>query len=345
MVTKPHSSPLTDLVSRIRDLIAEGDVSEALDQLRNLALNGSRELSDEVILLCGRRARLIRDERKGIVTNDYARAERLSTEAAALGLLEELDRKLPRSARPVPAPVVPAEAFAGAQVIGFEKIIGINNLKQIAWVEQGLRMSRAVCRILTPEGLGSGFQIGRGTLMTNNHVIPSPEIARQTKVEFNYQLPFGGDDKPSGSVRYDLEPDTLFRFSPASALDYTVVAVKPAEHLDKPAVESWGQLHLNPNAEPVPGEHVVIVQHPNGGPKQIVLTANSVLQVKRPHLHYWTDTMPGSSGSPVFNDLWQVIAIHRAVGPSMKAPHGWQHSNEGVLMSAIKPHLGNDWPK
>lgn len=29
-------------------------------------------------------------------------------------------------------------------------------------------------------------------------------------------------------------------------------------------------------------------------------------------LHYRTDTAPGSSGAPVFNDQWQVVALHRA---------------------------------
>ena len=108
-----------------------------------------------------------------------------------------------------------------------------------------------------------------------------------------------------------------------------------------------GKASLNPNnADPVPNEHVVIVQHPNGGLKQIALTANHVLQVKRPYLHYSTDTMPGSSGSPVFNDQWQVIAIHHATGPSGKVPGGGEwHSNEGVLISAIKADLDNDWPR
>jgi endonuclease G, mitochondrial len=103
-------------------------------------------------------------------------------------------------------------------------------------------------------------------------------------------------------------------------------------------------LRLNPHADPIPTEHVVIIQHANGGPKQIALSANAVLQVKPPWLHYSTDTLPGSSGSPVFNDLWQVIAVHHAEGPELKRPDGYCYSNEGVLASAIKPDLGKDWP-
>jgi endonuclease G, mitochondrial len=180
--------------------------------------------------------------------------------------------------------------------------------------------------------------------MTNNHVIPSADIARNpnTKAEFNYQLPFNGS-VPSNSVRYDLDPDG--QFETCKELDYTLVAVKTDVAGKMPPVNSWGRLQLNPHADPVYAEHVVIVQHPNGGPKQIALTGSAVMQTRPPYLHYSTDTMPGSSGSPVFNDLWQVIAIHHAAGPSLKTASGTKHSNEGILISAIDTNLGSSWPK
>src|SRR5262249_29085877 len=131
--------------------------------------------------------------------------------------------------------------------------------------------------------------------------------------------------------------------SPVDKLDYTLVAVKP--NPGRPLLEKWGHLHLNPNADPLPNEHVVIIQHPNGGPKQIALTANFVMQTKPPLIHYTTDTMPGSSGSPVFNDLWHVVAIHHAGGQLFQGADGQsRYVNEGILMSAIKGDAGPLWP-
>jgi endonuclease G len=340
--SKDMSSPLDDQVRAIQRLITEGDFNEALDQIRNLATNGPRELADESILLSSRHARLERDVRRGFVADDSARRQSAILTAAALGLLQQLARRLPQSAVPLSHHVDSTEAFAGTEPLGLEKILGVNNLKQIAWIERGVHVSRAVCRILTPRGLGSGFLVAPRMVMTNNHVIPSVDTAAQTKVEFNYQLPFEGSREPTGAVRYDLNPD-VFYTSPA--LDYTLVAVRSAEVPEKPAVETWGVVPLNPNADPVPDEHVVIIQHPNGGPKQIVLTANAVLQVRPPYLHYSTDTMPGSSGSPVFSDLWQAIAIHHAAGPSVRVGAATRHSNEGILMSAIVPDMEMHWPE
>ena len=59
---------------------------------------------------------------------------------------------------------------------------------------------------------------------------------------------------------------------------------------------------------------MTIIQHPLGGPKQIAITANQVVNTYDYRLQYTTDTQPGSSGSPVFNDDWKVIALHHAGG-------------------------------
>lgn len=59
-------------------------------------------------------------------------------------------------------------------------------------------------------------------------------------------------------------------------------------------------------------EFVTIIQHPSGAHKQIALRENEVVkkEEQRPVLVYRTDTAPGSSGAPCFNDQWQVVALH-----------------------------------
>jgi GAF domain-containing protein/V8-like Glu-specific endopeptidase len=208
-----------------------------------------------------------------------------------------------------------------------EKIWGINNLRQIAWMETGLRATRSVSRILvtTRKGIkfATGFLIGSGLLMTNHHVISSVSEANRTRVEFDYQLDF---HRELNTTRYRLDPSV---FITNAKLDYTIVGVD--SECSKVDLGRWGHLEINENADPLPGEYVNIIQHPNGGTKQIVLTANEVTDVERDIINYTTDTMPGSSGSPVFNDLWQVVAIHHSGGDSHRKPF----RNQGVLMSAI----------
>lgn len=63
------------------------------------------------------------------------------------------------------------------------------------------------------------------------------------------------------------------------------------------------------------GDIANIIQHPKGQPKQIVLSDNKVKDygLYKNFIRYDTDSNYGSSGSPVFNSKWQLVALHHAV--------------------------------
>ena len=326
---------LERFVKGVKQQISQGETQLALDQLNSYLSDRNTDLYETVILRTAQYNRLAKDEMRGVITRDVAQAERAVIENSLLEILERLPNQISLVA---PEPLTEVDL---PDEVGFEKILGINNLKQIAWIEQGTQLAKSVCRILAPDGRGTGFLIAPGILMTNNHVIPSPDIAQKSWVEFNYQQ--GIDGRFLETHRYKLDTER-FHTSPQNELDYTIVRLLPDS--EKLPLEEWGYLQLNPNADPVPSEHVVIIQHPMGGPKQMVLTANQVVSAWEHRLHYTTDTMPGSSGSPVFNDVWQVIAIHHAGGSLQTNSRGERRFvNEGILMSAIKSDAGDYWPE
>src|SRR5262249_4270201 len=123
---------------------------------------------------------------------------------------------------------------------------------------------------------------------------------------------------------FRLEPDTFFTTSPSTELDFTVVAV--AERSEDEDGASLARFGFNPlgalEGEILAGESVTIIQHPNGEPKQIALRENMVLKFPEAgdrFLHYQTDTTPGSSGSPVYNDQWELVALHHSGFPRRDA--------------------------
>lgn len=107
------------------------------------------------------------------------------------------------------------------------------------------------------------------------------------------------------------------------------------------------------------GEYVTIIQHPNGHPKQIALRENQIIDMLENFLHYHTDTAPGSSGSPLFNDQWEVVGLHHSGVPKrddqgrILTLHNtlWTAdmgdgvidwiANEGVRISLIVQHIKN----
>ena len=113
--------------------------------------------------------------------------------------------------------------------------------------------------------------------------------------------------------------------------DWTAVRIG-ASHLER-----WGGLELEQHAVEV-GEHVNIIQHPAGGPKQVSLSAGAVAYVGAGRVQYLTDTMPGSSGSPVFNEKWKLIALHHA-GGWLPEPNSLQKNtffrNEGIAIAKV----------
>ncbi len=208
-----------------------------------------------------------------------------------------------------------------------EKVIGINNLLSIAWLNRGLKLGKSVARIVTPEGLGTGFLIAPDLLITNNHVIDREEVAAKSVAEFNYQKDWSGRLEPVRS--YPLEPSHPRNFRTNRTLDYTIVRVR-----DNPG-ELFGYVDISSHRDPSANDYMCVIQHPAGGPKQIVVTDNKVAAVFDSKVQYTSDTEPGSSGSPVFDQHWNIVALHHAGGMLPGPDRRKWFINEGILMSRI----------
>jgi len=236
---------------------------------------------------------------------------------------------------------------------GYERIIGASELVSVNFLARGLRAAAAVCRIRVPtqggEWYGSGFLVGPRLLMTNNHVLALPEEAAQTEAEFNYEHDVDGVLNPP--IQFNLAPHEVF-FTDTTH-DVTFVAVAPFSEGGIP-LERFGYLPLLAlSGKGLEGEWVTIIQHPGGQPKQMTVRASQIIELDQNRfpglpehfIHYTTDTDPGSSGAPVLNDQWQVVAIHHKAipNPSRKRAVERQEgsgknqwiANEGVRISAI----------
>lgn len=331
---------LDNFIQRIHEQIEVGKVDLALEQLKNyLSSLEIKDLQNDVTMLLSRFNHLRSEERNGFITRETAVVDRTKIVNSLLYFLSDLPNQIKPEKYPnIIYASLPAR-FSLPDDTAFEAILGaVSNLKQISWIEEGLKLSSSVCRVITPNFMGTGFLISPTCIMTNNHVIPNEKVAENSCAEFNYQLNFAGKKLPT--YRYKLDSKV---FHTNDNLDYTFVGIESSSEL--PKTDQWGNVELDSNANPMPGEHVIIIQHPDGGPKQICILANQIINIENDLIYYTTDTMPGSSGSPVFNDHWKVIAIHHAYGGLKKDIKGNdRYVNEGILMSAIKPYATIHWP-
>jgi V8-like Glu-specific endopeptidase len=222
------------------------------------------------------------------------------------------------------------------------------NLLDIIQLLGALYSAEAVGRVefSLEEPIGTGWLIGPDLLLTNQHVLPDKERVEAAKVRFGYRQDRLGVIATEGR-EYSFDPDVYYT-SPVEKLDYALVRLTKPPLADMKVDDetkglSWFDLirqgkhrgyllYATRNVTNL--ERVNMIQHPGGTPQKVALTQNFVTNTSDTRIHYTTDTLRGSSGSPVFTRLWEVIALHHSGVPIPPMP-GIMDINEGIPMKAI----------
>jgi endonuclease G len=203
-----------------------------------------------------------------------------------------------------------------------ERIMGATrDLLSVEFFEIGLDAARSVGRLsIEGDAQGTGFLVGCNLMMTNNHVLASPEDAQIVQLELDFEAMVFGQAKRTEV--FELDPGRFFMTDPA--LDFALVAVKPRSRAGtalnvygfKPLIGEQGKILVS--------QPVNIIQHPDGRPKEVVIRNNQLIDLfdnkaDIPFCQYLADTEQGSSGSPVFNDQWEIVALHHQAIPQTNA--------------------------
>lgn len=207
-----------------------------------------------------------------------------------------------------------------------ERTLGRDDLVDLNYLLRGLEAARPVGRIGIrdaggrPMGDATGFMITPALLLTNHHVLPDAATASASWVEFNCELDTLGFARPT--TTFGLDPDRFFIVD--EGLDFALIAVRPTALRGPGTLVDQGWLRLSAELGKINvGEPITIIQHPNGRAKQVALRENRLLDISADHLTYESDTAPGSSGAPVFNDSWQVVGLHHSGVPRKDAQGRW----------------------
>jgi hypothetical protein len=235
-------------------------------------------------------------------------------------------------------------------VNALEAVLGDTRFVPLKWYRTGLQRCAGVARIETQwgQGFGTGFLIrgedlhpalaGEVLLITNAHVISSdPDVRKRfppgtpperTRVRF--------EGREDADKTYAVKQ--VLWTSPPEQLDASVLRLETSVPCDPPYPLALSM----PVAD---HDRVYVIGHPQGGTLSISIQDNRVVDVQTPKLHYRAPTEPGSSGSPVFNQDWELVALHHAGSKEMRSlsGEGVREANEGIWISAIIKALRDEF--
>ena len=235
----------------------------------------------------------------------------------------------------------PRENYAVARL---EKLIEAKSrlVRLSSFIEGLVRISRAVCRVNIAQVGGTGFLIGRRTVLTNFHVVESA-IKLGTKgdavvCEFDFHDPATLTVRHAGRQGDGwLGPNSPYSASDLNGtgdpsdqeLDFAII------YLDKEVEPDRLALEL-PESPPVVSQNdlIIIGQHPGGREAQLAI--GKVVELPQRGLRYRYDvtTEAGSSGSPVLDLDLTLVGLHHAADPSINPTY-----NQGIPISRIKGKL------
>ena len=258
----------------------------------------------------------------------------------------------------VSASAVPAMARAlEADPSAFEKNFSGEGSFSLDVVKRMLGLCSSIGCVCNTNGerLGTGFLVdgawlkpsfGTGPVfVTNAHVI-SDAVANAIPLA-SARITFEVESASAGAPVFYKAKDLLFTSAPGDLgvrsgtsgnLDVTVVRLEALPDRFAGLKTATVLPLIGPKAK------AYVVGHPRGSGLQISLHDSLLLDIDDDErlVHYRTPTDPGSSGSPVFNALWEIIALHHGGSASTPRLHGegTYEANEGIALSAVRRTLG-----
>ncbi len=195
------------------------------------------------------------------------------------------------------------------------------DMLDVGFLQRAMKRAAGVCRVefehLTR--VGTGFLIAPDLVLTNYHNLNFSGDEDAAANAAGMRLRFGavtaaGGAEIEGSVFKLVDAEPVLKTSPVAALDYALLRVEQTIQYQQGSADSPITPVEISSTLPAKGDALHLLQHPGGETLKLAISVDGVDKVipDKGLVQYSTRARSGSSGSPAFNDDWQVVAIHHA---------------------------------
>lgn len=228
-----------------------------------------------------------------------------------------------------------SDFLLGAKSKGHKMSIYAHILQNNLYVNKVLELSKSVCQVRTRDIFGSGFLLFDKYVLTNFHVVKPHYNFKTGQLTNNITVTFSYDNQETNCDLIDVEEVVCYEYGeyPGNKCDWVLLKVSDSMPLPNgllPHIKSVSDTECS---------NIFIIGHPNCKVKQVdfstIICPNNRRQAveenwrKNPgrndnllnrvvknipqlngRLTYKSNFYHGSSGSPVFNEEGNLVAIH-----------------------------------
>lgn len=209
---------------------------------------------------------------------------------------------------------------------------GFSDIRQ--WLQAMAEISEATCRIESP----ADKPLGTGILVSPRYVLTNYHVAKQWSDDKTAVCRFGFAADPSGKATGQATALMATGAKVATSIDDAEAAKSNAGglvldfallQLAQP-MQAVKPLAMRVGNSAKQDSPALIVQHPSGSPQKLAI--GKFMGVGGERWQYDADTEPGSSGSGVFNQKLELVALHHAGHEGSPSTTGF---NQGISIDAI----------
>jgi hypothetical protein len=216
-------------------------------------------------------------------------------------------------------------------------------------------MQRRICKLKIDEKPGTGFLVAPTVVLTNYHLVK--DLLRENRTGDGITVWFdfvpGQGREPDTGERHALDDDWCIGYARDSEVDAhpeRLGVVPSDDELDYALLrlrDAPGDVNARgfipvPDGDLViaPRSSLCILQYASRRPLEVAFSpAGAVaLRGRSVRLRHIVNTADASSGSPVFDKDWKLIALHRGyvIPPS---PHDKFELNDAIPIAKIRRHF------